>query len=215
MTHIVLQERLLSPRILHFTRNQLFWECSECTLLSETFPHGDSWSNPEKRSDISKVSRKGDYQFETWAKIVENYTRRNLTKPSDKLPAIAAVAQRVQGAIKHHYIAGHFRSTLPESLLWSTSHPSDVPSGQVQKAHQQEGTHEDYRGPTWSWASCQGEISYQMWIDTLYIDLNNNSKTIATVLHTQTELVDPQNAFGPIKFASITIRGPVQLIQGY
>lgn len=35
----VLQERLLSPRILHFTKQQLFWECRE-TNACESFPEG-------------------------------------------------------------------------------------------------------------------------------------------------------------------------------
>ncbi|MCJ1243731.1 hypothetical protein MMC30_000928 [Trapelia coarctata] len=35
----VLQERLLSPRIIHCGRNQLLWECSEKEAC-ETFPHG-------------------------------------------------------------------------------------------------------------------------------------------------------------------------------
>ncbi|RMZ80018.1 hypothetical protein DV738_g3032, partial [Chaetothyriales sp. CBS 135597] len=35
----VLQERLLSPRILHFGAQQVFWECREC-LACETFPKG-------------------------------------------------------------------------------------------------------------------------------------------------------------------------------
>lgn len=35
----VLQERLLAPRILHFCRRELFWECCE-TAASETYPSG-------------------------------------------------------------------------------------------------------------------------------------------------------------------------------
>ena len=35
----VLQERLLSPRILHFSKRQLFWECLEATFC-EVFPEG-------------------------------------------------------------------------------------------------------------------------------------------------------------------------------
>ncbi|OJD30377.1 heterokaryon incompatibility protein [Diplodia corticola] len=35
----VFQERLLSPRLLHFTRHQLFWDCATLSAC-ETFPHG-------------------------------------------------------------------------------------------------------------------------------------------------------------------------------
>lgn len=36
----VLQERLLSPRILHFGSDQILWECNEVTMMSESFPSG-------------------------------------------------------------------------------------------------------------------------------------------------------------------------------
>ena len=36
----VLQERLLSPRMLHFHRRQLYWECNEIDLANENFPLG-------------------------------------------------------------------------------------------------------------------------------------------------------------------------------
>ncbi|KAH7335103.1 heterokaryon incompatibility protein-domain-containing protein, partial [Pyrenochaeta sp. MPI-SDFR-AT-0127] len=35
----ILQERLLAPRVLHFARKQLFWECKEL-CASETYPYG-------------------------------------------------------------------------------------------------------------------------------------------------------------------------------
>ena len=35
----VLQERLLSPRILHFSKTQVYWECCE-SILCENFPNG-------------------------------------------------------------------------------------------------------------------------------------------------------------------------------
>jgi hypothetical protein len=35
----VLQERILSPRVLHFGRSQLFWECRHL-VACETYPHG-------------------------------------------------------------------------------------------------------------------------------------------------------------------------------
>lgn len=35
----VVQERLLAPRTLHFSRHQVFWECSQ-TLACEAFPQG-------------------------------------------------------------------------------------------------------------------------------------------------------------------------------
>lgn len=38
----VVQERLLSPRMLHFGKDQLWWQCAEAPLLCEQYP-GSGW----------------------------------------------------------------------------------------------------------------------------------------------------------------------------
>jgi hypothetical protein len=47
-----MQERMLSPRLIHYSSRQLFWECNTKTA-SESFPEGltdtDSVGNPVRR----------------------------------------------------------------------------------------------------------------------------------------------------------------------
>ncbi|KAK0702794.1 heterokaryon incompatibility protein-domain-containing protein [Lasiosphaeris hirsuta] len=65
----VLQERLLSPRVLHFGRNQVFWECGEleaCEIYPGGVPtslsseKGGDWSRGFKRRFIQKVGDGGE-----------------------------------------------------------------------------------------------------------------------------------------------------------
>ena len=82
-----------------------------------------------------------------WESIVEQYSRRQLTYPSDKLPALSGLASHNAGLTGHKYLAGVWHEELAQSLLWSLDpqlRVSPLPSS--------------YRAPSWSWASHDGEI---------------------------------------------------------
>ncbi|KAH7304119.1 heterokaryon incompatibility protein-domain-containing protein [Rhexocercosporidium sp. MPI-PUGE-AT-0058] len=80
------QERLLSGRTVFFTPSALKFEC-HCHSVWEGFDAGTighSWSS--KLENISHVS---------WTSLVEEYTSREITRASDRLPAIDAVMNRI------------------------------------------------------------------------------------------------------------------------
>jgi hypothetical protein len=54
---------------------------------------------------------------EVWQQIVELYTRCDLTKPDDKLPALSSIATRYAAATGMTYIAGLWKERLPCQLL--------------------------------------------------------------------------------------------------
>jgi hypothetical protein len=102
---------------------------------SQTSSVFDSITNYKKRS-LSRI----------WFDIVEEYSRKHLTFPDDKLPALSGIASRFFSISKDDYIAGHWRRGLEKSLFWGagTSHNFRAKS---------------YRAPTWSWASVDKEIA--------------------------------------------------------
>lgn len=121
----VLQERLLSPRIIHFS-HFLTWECRTC-LSSETydgailkparfgfpnFPVSERhWTSANNQRDPRPVAR--------WWDLVKIYTRMKLTYQKYKLVAIAGLAQQFSDVIKEPYYAGIWGGTdLILSLLW-------------------------------------------------------------------------------------------------
>jgi hypothetical protein len=103
----VIQERLLSPRILHFGENQLFWECSEREAW-ETFPDGTP-TNAQSFGDSMKYKAKYPYGMLTpraprptswdpnylgiWNSIISAYSASQLTRSTDKLVAISGIAR--------------------------------------------------------------------------------------------------------------------------
>jgi hypothetical protein len=81
-----------------------------------------------------------------WEDIVSGYTRADLTFTSDKLVAIAGIAQQFAERYSHTYIAGMWKEHFDiGAFLWKTSLCKLRPP---------------FRGaPTWSWASIDGDFS--------------------------------------------------------
>ncbi|KAK2040738.1 heterokaryon incompatibility protein [Colletotrichum somersetense] len=162
----VLQERLLSPRVLHFARDQLFWECREHTA-AECYPESLPMAlrngvpaNFKKLDPVARSSRlaasgitSNDPMFYhgVWNSIIRAYSNTRLTKSSDKLIALSGVAKYFATRINDFYVVGMWRRYLASSLLW-----------QVEKQAQVDGSPstrpETYRAPSFSWASVDGAV---------------------------------------------------------
>lgn len=152
----VFQERFLSPRVLSFGHDQIMWECmtdSKC----EGFPDGvPSQESDKSYHALSRLAapREDDQEplfsertFQTWKVLVEDYSKRSLTKPTDKLVAFAGIAKLFQEGTGDEYIAGLWKSRLVEMLNWRVTTPGP---GAV-----------DYLAPSWSWASVQSSVTIE------------------------------------------------------
>lgn len=123
----VLQERLMAPRVLHFCKNQIAWECSTFAA-AEGHPAGipkfelrDDRILPEvpvkgldpmkDGKQLRKFRLEGApepdahlpqydlYAFELWARVVETYSRLHLTNSRDKLIALSGIAHHMSGIL--------------------------------------------------------------------------------------------------------------------
>jgi hypothetical protein len=105
----VVQERILSPRVLHFTSSQLVWECNE-RVLCEKFPEKRPEISPMKQADLVGGSKKYQdhdlYYYRVWDEIVWVYSSSGLTKQSDNLVALAGVAQKMKEVMRDTYLWG-------------------------------------------------------------------------------------------------------------
>ncbi|EPE27936.1 heterokaryon incompatibility protein [Glarea lozoyensis ATCC 20868] len=143
----VFQERLLAPRVLHFTKTQIFWECFR-DQKCEGFPLGTFVDWPLKNFEALFEPRQRPlslFAFSTWNDLVEAYSKCALTRPEDKLVALSGLARLFQDMTGDEYLAGLWRSRLPESLGWRVYTPTTKLSS-------------DYRAPSWSWASVDGQV---------------------------------------------------------
>ena len=159
----VLQERVLSPRILHFGRRQLFWECyskeaCEVFLDGEVPPGVVCVSGGFKRFDtpglITELAN-DEKLYHTWNRLIRTYTKTNLSYPSDKLIAISGLAKLFALKLGDNYLAGLWRRYVEGGLLWCKSIASD--DHYTEKANTRRP--EKYRAPSWSWASVDGSVN--------------------------------------------------------
>lgn len=141
-----LQEHVLSTRVLHYTDTELLFECKtsfrcECCPSRKSYP-----TTPALIPKAIARSRKNrSAVWDAWHRIVEEYSKRDLTVANDKLPAISGIASKIKAATKSSYLAGVWEQNLASDLLWSTSLDT------LPDAHY--FALSNYRAPSFSWAS--------------------------------------------------------------
>lgn len=154
----VFQERFLAPRVLHFGKRQMAWECN-CLSAVEIFPQGlPEFLQPasSKQQEYSSVTRPKDItawgRFRGgWRQLVSRYSACSFTFPSDKAAALADVAKMIETCCQDEYIAGAWKSTLLIDLAWFLAEYGKLMTP-VSKAAT--------CAPSWSWLSLYGEIDF-------------------------------------------------------
>jgi hypothetical protein len=151
----VFQERMLAPRMIHFHRSEMVWECRTSILCECGGMAGSTMSRWIKRVlAMPEVESPSDRARENvrsaWRAVVARYSGLQLTRQSDKLIALAGLARPMQRISKFQYLAGHLFSNETElawQLLWKT-----------QKFYWGSELNFSYRPsetgvPAWSWVS--------------------------------------------------------------
>ncbi|KAF4627167.1 hypothetical protein G7Y89_g10992 [Cudoniella acicularis] len=192
----VLQERLLSTRVLHFGKDDMFWECLTLSVresnATEYTKQAQSTEWEDENFKRSLFFTKGkwlhsplvhpDYQciLARWYAIVLQYATLHITIVSDTFPAISGIAAEIHNATGCHYIAGLWIEDLHTGLLWYRD--GECYSG-------------PYIAPTWSWAARRGPIQW------LYLRSSSSTHDpyMAEIQKTDVVLQNPENEFGVVQ----------------
>ncbi|ROW05692.1 hypothetical protein VMCG_05233 [Cytospora schulzeri] len=183
-----LQEWLLSPRVLHIN-DMTLWDCFEG--YGNELEHRQMTINPLCRApnllgtDMS------------WYDIVEEFTRRKITNKTDRLPALAGLAEKYRRATKKEYIAGMWLEDLPTTLLWYSSRVRSLESLTA------------YRAPSWSWASLEGSVVFDLacrWPREMF-----KHKTSVISVHCE---YYPPGTISTVTSGWIDLEGPIALVTG-
>lgn len=78
-------------------------------------PEMSSWNIASNTTQDSEAL--GD-MYLAWRAIVEQYSGRQLSRQTDKLPALSGLAHEVQACVKSEYAAGIWHKDLLRGLLW-------------------------------------------------------------------------------------------------
>ncbi|KAJ5702818.1 HET-domain-containing protein [Penicillium malachiteum] len=138
------QESLFSPRKLFFGdmihyRGKEYFE-SETGIVLAYGIEGIPAQGPD-----------GKFETRAWYSTVQQYTSKGLTKSTDRLPAISAIARRVSSIIRTDYLAGLWLSDIQHGLFWTTG-------GGTTTLDEYLNPKKPYVAPSWSWASYPGSV---------------------------------------------------------
>ncbi|PMD49898.1 HET-domain-containing protein, partial [Hyaloscypha bicolor E] len=133
----VLQERIMSPRTLHFCRNQVIFECcmAQC---SERWPrrsalllgYNDYYHYPLKAAWARLDAHSTPTTMKFWANIIKHYPTMDLSIGTDRLIALSGIARSVQSHLgNQEYVAGFWSDDLLSQLLWRCKVPAKVEDG--------------------------------------------------------------------------------------
>ncbi|GAB7350683.1 hypothetical protein MBLNU459_g1245t1 [Dothideomycetes sp. NU459] len=152
--------------MLQFGHNQIFWECPSLSAC-EAYPNGlPRFLDAEPREDLhwkqtlqrgaaagplQPINRPGYSLDNFWEIAVRTYTSCNLTVGSDKIVAIAGIANLILEGLEESYVAGLWRNNLEEQLSWRVIDCKQANGKPSVRA-------KEYRAPSWSWASLDGVV---------------------------------------------------------
>ena len=127
-----LQEAFLSPRLVVYGSGPIEWRC-----LSRSYTRGVHQPNETQRykntflldrekfllpslTGSSSIAGAGERReiLDQWDDIMQQYSRRSMSERSDKLPALSGIATEFHKALNDEYLAGVWKTSLPQSLLW-------------------------------------------------------------------------------------------------
>ncbi|THV43742.1 hypothetical protein BGAL_0975g00010 [Botrytis galanthina] len=206
----VLQERMLSPRVLYFAENQIFWDCFE-KQACETYPHG--WvglsiythegkkSLPSKDNDGSKPRSQTSLRqlHQQWFMLMETYSECRLTYQTDKLIAISAIARRFETYFNNDYIASMWRQSLENDLVWYVASPKREPSQPAV-----------YVAPSWSWASTNSRVLMPGGSTVGGWPPTESDECFASVEDVQFDYTFNENHHGSLRGGRLRLRGTLQ-----
>ncbi|EKG11392.1 Heterokaryon incompatibility [Macrophomina phaseolina MS6] len=156
----IFQEQAISRRRLHFGSHQMYWMCGEEAQsedgsdLSQVIPF---WLGYGLTGAMNPASSP---DHEQWGTMIENYTRRRLTKPADRLRALSGLAHLFGERYDDKYLGGLWTKQLKFNLLWAAQPPKCLPmfgSGThstCSLAYQSEPV------VSWTWAATDCSITY-------------------------------------------------------
>ncbi|KAK4493612.1 hypothetical protein PRZ48_015279 [Zasmidium cellare] len=133
-------------------------------------------------------------------RVINTFTGMQLTRPTDRLPALSGFASLVGGRLATRYLAGLWLDDLPLGLLWYV-HRNDrilsLPDPAPDK----------YYGPSFSWVSVDGPAKYSYLGRT--IDGKSRFKSMIRV-HDAKCHVPGQNSYGEVTAGEIRLTGPLR-----
>jgi hypothetical protein len=189
------QEQLLSPRVLYVEEYEISWECNAIKWCCCQHEHDATDFVHHHKADFSRFLRTRHIEpyidshlavedrlrvacRHMWQQLTSSYTKKLLTKLTDRLVALAGIAE-VFGQVKQcRYIAGLWEDDIVHGLLWYCFEGENVGWRAPP----------EFIAPSWSWASVDCSITYHAHVlprlpsdSEIQVELVGASSTLAGI----------------------------------
>lgn len=205
------QERLLAKRVAHIKSNTVVWEgnCNEKESVCDFQYPWKSYDVQSRLPGTSSIASRRDVArlkaiiddgpmpgkrtalrgtfLNTWARFVQDYSKRSLSFNEDKLVAMSAINKRLQENTGYAYTHGIWIELLPFCLNWITSFGPQNPlpaAGSLVL-------------PSWTWAR---------WSEWIHCRFEDTSRSISGSLTSAVFAIDAQRL--PVLYMQGKLLGP-------
>ena len=210
----VVQEAYLSPRIMHFTKSYLYWQCSE-SFVSERdqdeVPTIPAWrhrrADPRRlRSTIQPLCRnrlserpiaseslpltytpeERETVYLAWCDFREEYTRRKLSQEEDRIVALLGIAEDTAEFFKSAFEEPYELRKVFVACLWKNYIIRELcwKHRCLNRSHAPPPAPLLPRAPTWSWASTNHIITSA---HNVFGGLSHEYQSLAEVMDIQVD----------------------------
>jgi hypothetical protein len=193
------QERVLASRTLHFATDQMYYECASIFAEEAGITRTCTSDDFYKEYSLDTIAKDRD----AWYRVVQEYTSRNITYQSDKLPALSGVVSALQKITGDTCYVGIWRSWFIFGLLWRVQVPGeDIYVFAAKEPH----AVEKWRAPSWSFAAIEGVVLY---------DILQRAVVSEHVAQLEDCRVVPsgRNLLGEVKEGYVRIKGPMTTLE--
>ncbi|KAI0967066.1 heterokaryon incompatibility protein-domain-containing protein [Xylaria arbuscula] len=208
-----LQERCLARRMLNYGNLQTAWECAELRASEDgdaVFEEGDQFSRILRtanagisvfgdivrstwNSDIAPRRRESVLKYSDWYNLVSEYSARDITKDTDRLPALLGISSALKAVAGDDYMHGLWRGGLLEGLAWCSGTKTGLSRPEKSNV------------PSWPWASVKGVVEFPIYSWYEYCESQDKKVPIRIAEYTA-QVASP---------GTITLKAPVMRVIGW
>jgi hypothetical protein len=194
-----MQEKLLSRRIIYFTKEEVSWSCQAADWAERTSFEHHYLDSPNEYKRIPKVSVMGLFKYDLMSTLVEEkfgslyykryiireYAQRRFSNESDTLDGITGILKRVARVTGYSFYWGHIiQYDFGRSLSWQRKEPV-VRNAAFCTVRDDKGSY-SVPLPSWSWLSSRSlsvfpvlQAKIEQELDFFALDTSGRVKTLA------------------------------------
>ncbi|RSL69544.1 hypothetical protein CEP53_002152 [Fusarium sp. AF-6] len=144
----VLQEGILSRRMVHFCKKQLIWECATEIASEDGLVVLNKYDIRRPFASSTLWVPSGS-RYQEWDAVIQDYSSRLLSKTKDKTLALAGATTRFMHLLHDEPLLGLWKGDIHAGLLWKATEPRGHVNASELKSI-----------PSWSWMVVDGPITF-------------------------------------------------------